>query len=92
MKNWLYISEKYGIRIMTSKCQCNFQEMLLKSADYQRPMEKMSWNVSIGVVLGQIVSNYTLRIVGRPRLVPKLHDPISTWLGLLGSQINRAVW
>lgn len=39
--------------------------MLLKSAGYRNaPMEKMSWNVFIGVVLGQIVSSYTLGIVG----------------------------
>lgn len=61
--------------------------MLLKSADYRNaPMEKMSWNVFIGVVLGQIVSSYTLGIVGVALdRVPSSMTLSSTWLGLLGA-------
>ena len=59
----------------------------MKSADYRNaPMEKMSWNVFIGVVLGQIVSSYTLGIVGVALdRVPSSMTLSSTWLGLLGA-------
>ncbi|MCD5423975.1 MFS transporter [Limosilactobacillus fermentum] len=59
----------------------------MKSADYHNaPMEKMSWNVFIGVVLGQIVSSYTLGIVGVALdRVPSSMTLSSTWLGLLGA-------
>ncbi|WP_260243343.1 MFS transporter [Limosilactobacillus fermentum] len=46
----------------------------------------MSWNVFIGVVLGQIVSSYTLGIVGVALdRVPSSMTLSSTWLGLLGA-------
>ncbi|WP_261974584.1 hypothetical protein [Limosilactobacillus fermentum] len=75
----------------------------MKSADYRNaPMEKMNWNVFIGVVLGQIVSSYTLGIVGVALdRVPssmtlsstQLHDPIQYLVRALGGRvINRAVW
>ena len=59
----------------------------MKSADYRNaPMEKMSWNVFLGVVLGQIVSSYTLGIVGVALdRVPSSMTLSSTWLGLLGA-------
>ena len=59
----------------------------MKSADYRNaPMEKMNWNVFIGVVLGQIVSSYTLGIVGVALdRVPSSMTLSSTWLGLLGA-------
>lgn len=67
MKNGLTVSEEViEIRIMTSKLIIIFEggDALEVSRLPQRPMEKMSWNVFIGVVLGQIVSSYTLGIVG----------------------------
>lgn len=67
----------------------------MKSADYRNaPMEKMSWNVFIGVVLGQIVSSYTLGIVGVALdRVPSSMTLSSTWLRALGGRVvNRAVW
>ena len=68
----------------------------MKSADYRNaPMEKMSWNVFIGVVLGQIVSSYTLGIVGVALdRVPSSMTLSSTWLGLLGagSLIGLSWW